>query len=61
MHSDNWIDLAQDADTGIETLRAHFKGHAYDPHWHDAYLIGFTETGVQQFRCRQARNVSTPA
>ena len=60
MHSDNWIDLAQDADTGIETLRAHFKGHAYDPHWHDTYLIGFTETGVQQFRCRQARNVSTP-
>lgn len=60
MHGDNWIDLLQDADTGIETLRAHFKGHAYDPHWHDSYLIGFTETGVQQFRCRQQRNVSTP-
>jgi hypothetical protein len=33
MTSHNWIDLAQDADTGIETLRAHFEGHAYDPHW----------------------------
>lgn len=31
MNAHNWIDLAQDADTGIETLRAHFTGHAYDP------------------------------
>lgn len=40
MAAHNWIDLSQDADTGIETLRAHFEGHAYDPHWHDSYLIG---------------------
>lgn len=59
MHKDNWIDLLQDADTGIQSLRAHFKGHAYDPHWHDSYLIGFTESGVQQFRCRGKRNIST--
>ena len=59
MHKDNWIDLLQDADTGIQSLRAHFKGHAYDPHWHDSYLIGFTESGVQQFRCRGERNIST--
>lgn len=60
MASTNWIDLAQDADTGIETIRAHFQGHAYDPHWHDAYLIGVTEQGVQQFSCRQQRHNSTP-
>lgn len=58
--SHNWIDLAQDADTGIESVRAHFKGHAYDPHWHDSYLIGVTEQGVQQFHCRQLQHLSTP-
>ncbi len=52
MTTHNWIDLAQDADTGIETLRAHFEGHAYDPHWHDSYLVGVTEQGVQQFHRR---------
>jgi len=58
MTPSNWIDLAQDVDTGIETLRAHFQGHAYDPHWHDAYLVGVTETGVQQFHCRRQRYAS---
>ncbi|WP_160106979.1 AraC family transcriptional regulator [Pseudomonas izuensis] len=60
MNAHNWIDLKQDADTGIETLRAHFQGHAYDPHWHDSYLVGFTEQGVQQFNCRRAKHQSTP-
>lgn len=60
MTTHNWIDLTQDAHTGIETLRAHFKGHAYDPHWHDSYLVGVTEQGVQQFNCRRARHQSTP-
>ena len=60
MTTHNWIDLAQDADTGIETLRAHFEGHAYDPHWHDSFLVGVTEQGVQQFNCRRARHQSTP-
>ncbi|KIQ37322.1 AraC family transcriptional regulator [Pseudomonas viridiflava] len=59
MKSANWIDLAQDRDTGIETLRAHFRGHAYDPHWHDSYLVGVTEQGVQQFHCRRQRHAST--
>ena len=53
MSADNWVDLAHDDETGIESIRAHFQGHAYDPHWHDAYLIGFTEQGVQQFNCRR--------
>jgi AraC-like DNA-binding protein len=61
MNPANWIDLAQDRETGIETLRAHFyKGHAYDPHWHDSYLVGVTEQGVQRFNCRRTRHDSTP-
>lgn len=60
MTAHNWIDVARDADTGIETLRAHFTGHAYDPHWHDSYLVGVTEQGVQQFNCRRTRYHSTP-
>jgi len=60
MTTHNWIDLARDADTGIETLRAHFKGHAYDPHWHDSFLVGVTEQGVQQFNCRRTKHQSTP-
>ncbi len=49
MGNNDWIELNRDAETGIETIRAHFEGHAYDPHFHDSYLIGFTEQGVQQF------------
>lgn len=56
----NWIDFKQDADTGIESVRAHFVGHAYDPHWHDSFLVGVTEQGVQQFNCRRVRHRSTP-
>lgn len=61
MTADHWIDLRQDAETGIETLQASFrKGHAYDPHFHDSYLVGVTEQGVQQFHCRRTRHDSTP-
>lgn len=56
----NWIDLRRDPTRGIETLRAHFTGHAYDPHWHDSYLIGVTEQGVQQFHSRRKRHQSRP-
>ncbi|GEM_PF-1811429 len=60
MGNNDWIELNRDAETGIETIRAHFEGHAYDPHFHDSYLIGFTEQGVQQFHCRKALHSSTP-
>ena len=60
MPTPNWIDLKQDALSGIETMRAHFEGHAYDPHWHDSYLVGVTEQGVQQFNCRRHKHLSTP-
>jgi AraC-like DNA-binding protein len=58
--SDHWTDLKRDAATGIETLRAHFTGHAYDPHDHDEMAVGVTEQGVQTFRCRRRLNASTP-
>ncbi|WP_236024749.1 AraC family transcriptional regulator [Arenibaculum pallidiluteum] len=57
---DGWMSLRRDAETGIETIRAHFKGHAYDPHDHDDFLVGVTEQGVQEFRCRRSVHVSTP-
>ncbi|WCE04840.1 AraC family transcriptional regulator [Pseudoxanthomonas sp. JBR18] len=58
--SRDWIALRRDRETGIETVQAHFGGHAYDPHDHDELLVGFTQQGVQQFRCRRAVHVSTP-
>lgn len=56
--ADDWIDFNRDHDTGIEILRAHFEGHAYDPHWHDSYVIGTTEQGVQKFNCRRQPQIS---
>ena len=56
----DWVDIRRDADTGIETVRAHFRGHAYDPHDHDEVLVGVTQQGVQRFRCRRAQHTSTP-
>ena len=56
----DWIDLKYDQKTGLETIHAHFSGHAYDPHWHDSYLIGVTEQGVQQFNCRHEKQISHP-
>ena len=47
----DWVDVRIDPFSQIETIRAHFTGHAYDPHFHDAYLIGVTEQGIQQFHC----------
>jgi AraC-like DNA-binding protein len=58
--SGNWIKHQHDADTGIDSLHAHFRGHAYDPHDHDEVLVGVTQQGVQQFRCRRRHNTSTP-
>ncbi|MDH0862979.1 AraC family transcriptional regulator [Mitsuaria sp. GD03876] len=60
MADDHWIQLRRDARTGIETVRAHFTGHAYDPHGHDELLIGITQQGVQRFHCGRALHTSTP-
>ncbi|MFM0466716.1 AraC family transcriptional regulator [Paraburkholderia strydomiana] len=58
--SDNWLEARRDPETGIESLRAHFSGHAYDPHDHDDMLVGYTEQGVQRFRCRRSLHTSVP-
>ena len=60
MATKDWLELRQHADTGIETIKAHFEGHAFDPHWHDSYLVGITLAGTQQFHCRRERHHSRP-
>lgn len=57
--SRDWLRLRRDRDTGIESVHAHFRGHAYDPHDHDEALVGVTLQGVQEFRCRRAVHQST--
>ena len=50
----DWIRHAP-AQAGIERLEAFFQGHAYDPHRHDTYALGFTISGVQSFTYRGGR------
>lgn len=59
-HHDHWLAARRDPETGIEGLRAHFSGHAYDPHDHDDMLIGYTEQGVQRFQCHRSLHTSVP-
>nr|VUD28402.1 AraC family transcriptional regulator [Raoultella sp. NCTC 9187] len=59
--TNDWLELRQHADSGIETIKAHFEGHAYDPHWHDSYLVGITLSGTQQFSCRRSAIAAIPA
>ncbi|MCE9670572.1 AraC family transcriptional regulator [Myxococcus stipitatus] len=54
------MDVTREPETGIESIRAHFTGHAYDPHFHDAYAVGVTEQGLQVFSCRRSLHRSTP-
>lgn len=44
---------------GIETLRAHFQGHAFDRHAHETLAVGLTEGGVQRFHYRGRQHDST--
>jgi AraC-like DNA-binding protein len=50
----DWIKHAP-AQPGIERFEAFFAGHAYDPHRHDTYAIGYTLSGVQSFDYRGTR------
>ena len=50
----DWIRLAP-SQPGLERIEAYFAGHAYDPHRHDTYAIGYTLDGVQSFDYRGAR------
>ncbi|HEV7368439.1 AraC family transcriptional regulator [Arenibaculum sp.] len=56
----DWLSFRRDPETGIESIRAHSTGHAYDPHDHDDFLVGITERGVQEFQCRGHVHISTP-
>ncbi len=54
----DWIRLAP-SQPGLERIEAFFAGHAYDPHRHDTYAIGYTVGGVQSFDYRGMRADST--
>lgn len=58
--SQDWVDFRRDDETGIESVNAHFCGHAYDPHDHDELLVGVTQQGLQRFNCHRALHTSTP-
>ncbi|ARJ42699.1 AraC family transcriptional regulator [Pantoea alhagi] len=56
----DWINLQREPETGIESVHAHFYGHAYDPHDHDEMLVGVTQTGLQRFNCHRTLHTSSP-
>ncbi|WP_380178724.1 helix-turn-helix domain-containing protein [Kalamiella sp. sgz302252] len=58
--SSDWLTLRRDNETGIESVHAHFCGHAYDPHDHDEMLVGVTNKGLQRFNCHRRLHTSTP-
>ncbi|MEQ9489757.1 MAG: AraC family transcriptional regulator [Alphaproteobacteria bacterium] len=45
---------------GIDAVDAAFSNHAYSPHRHDTYTIGYTKTGVQRFRYRGEERAALP-
>jgi AraC-like DNA-binding protein len=55
----DWIRIAPSS-SGLERVEAFFSGHAFDPHRHDTYAIGFTRHGVQAFRYRGVSEHSLP-
>jgi AraC-like DNA-binding protein len=55
----DWIRIAPSC-PGLERVEAFFAGHAFEPHRHDTYAIGFTLAGVQAFRYRGATELSVP-
>lgn len=56
----DWLNFHRDNDTGIESINAHFHGHAYDSHDHDEILVGVTQQGLQRFSCRHSVYTSSP-
>lgn len=55
--SSNWVIHAPG---DIERIEAFFSGHAYAPHRHDTYAIGWTLGGVQSFDYRGSARHSLP-
>jgi AraC-like DNA-binding protein len=54
----DWIRIAPSR-AGFERFEAFFSGHAFDPHRHDTYAIGFTLRGLQCFEYRGASQHSS--
>lgn len=54
-----WSKPLRDADLQVSALHAHCTTHAFVPHWHDYYVVGLTTEGVQTFRYRRDRYVTT--
>ncbi len=57
--TDDWIRSAPPC-REFERVEAFFAGHAFAPHRHDAYAVGFTLEGVQAFRYRGVAERSLP-
>src|SRR5262245_46843321 len=49
----DWIRAAP-ASPGLERVEVRFARGGFDPHRHDAYVVGLTLAGVQEFRYRGA-------
>ncbi|MEJ4045175.1 AraC family transcriptional regulator [Erwinia sp. SLM-02] len=56
----DWVHFRRDEESGIESINAHFRGHAYDPHDHDELLVGVTMQGLQRFHCHRTLHTSQP-
>jgi len=56
----DWLELRRNDETSIESIHAHFRGHAYDEHDHDELLVGVTVQGLQRFNCHRFQHTSTP-
>lgn len=54
-----WSVPLHDADLQVRALYAHFTTHAFAPHWHEYYVVGLITDGVQTFRYRRDRYVTT--
>ncbi|MER7410601.1 AraC family transcriptional regulator [Streptomyces cacaoi] len=54
----DWVRYWRADGRPMEAMRAHFTGHVFHRHSHDAYSFAVTESGAQRFVCRGARHVS---
>ncbi|MDJ1130665.1 AraC family transcriptional regulator [Streptomyces iconiensis] len=54
----DWARYWRAPDQPLEAMRAHFTGHVFHRHSHDAYSFAVTESGAQRFRCRGSDHTS---
>jgi AraC-like DNA-binding protein len=55
---EDWVRYWRAPDRPMEAMRAHFTGHVFHRHSHDAYSFAVTEAGAQRFRCRGGDHTS---